>query len=131
VRHAGWGSLVNVVVLRGHIASGKGDLAQWMRLHARRYAAATGLALYPGSLNLILDKPYELPSERIRLSADEVGVDINLVECSAFGRRAFIFRTDADDAKGPSQRSLIEILSDVHLRDAYGLHDGDLVEIVI
>jgi CTP-dependent riboflavin kinase len=102
-----------------------------MRLYAATYAAATGLALYPGSLNVELDQPYELPSERIRLSAGEVGVDVNLVECSTLGRRAFIFRTDADDSKGPGQRVLIEILSDVRLRDAYGLSDGDLVEIAI
>jgi riboflavin kinase len=118
-------------MLRGRVASGKGDLAQWMRLYAATYAAATGLVLYPGSLNVVLDQPYELPIERIRLSADEVGVDVNLVECSTLGRRAFIFRTDADDAKGPTQRLLIEILSDVRLRDAYGLSDGDLVEIVV
>jgi riboflavin kinase len=118
-------------MLRGRVAGGKGDLAQWMQLYATTYAAATGLALYPGSLNVVLDQPYELPSERIRLSADEVGVDVNLVECSTLGRRAFIFRTDVDDAKGPTQQVLIEILSDVRLRDAYGLSDGDLVEVVI
>jgi CTP-dependent riboflavin kinase len=123
--------MVYVVVLHGRVTSGKGDLAQWMRLHARSYSAATGLALYPGSLNVVLAEPYDLPRERIRLSAEEVGVDVNLVECSTLGRRAFIFRTDADDAKGPRQRVLIEILSDVRLRDAYGLSDGDLVEIAI
>jgi CTP-dependent riboflavin kinase len=123
--------MVYVVVLHGRVTSGKGDLAQWMRLHARNYSAATGLALYPGSLNVVLAEPYDLPEERIRLSADEVGVNVNLVECSAFGRRVFIFRTDADDAKGPGRRSLIEILSDVRLRDAHRLSDGDVVEIVI
>ena len=91
-------------MLRGRVASGKGDLAHWMRLYVATYAAATGLALYPGSLNVVLDQPYELPSERIRLSAEDVGVDVNLVGCSTLGRRAFIFRTDADDAKGPLMR---------------------------
>jgi riboflavin kinase, archaea type len=126
-----YGTMVGVVVLRGLIASGEGDLAQWMRLYRESYSAATGLALFPGSLNVVLPEPYELPDDRLRLTADEVGVGVNLVECVAFGRRAFIFRTDFDDAKGPAQRSLIEILSDLRLRDAYHLEDGDVIEIVV
>jgi len=120
-----------VAVLRGRVESGKSDLAQWMRLHALKYSAATGLRLYPGSLNVRLDAPYELPEQRIRLSADDVGVGVNLVAASAFGRPIFIFRTDADDAKGPDQRRLIELLSDVRLRDVYDLADGAVVEIAV
>jgi CTP-dependent riboflavin kinase len=120
-----------MTVLRGRVAGGKADLAQWMVMYADRYSAATGLSLYPGSLNLMLPKPYELPVDRIQLPASDVGVNVNLVECLAFGRRAFIFRTDADDRKGPERRMLIEILSEVRLRDEYGLTDGDLVEVTV
>jgi CTP-dependent riboflavin kinase len=118
-------------VLRGRVESGQADLAHWMRLHALKYSAATGLHLFPGSLNVRLDAPYELPEERIRLSADEVGVAVNLVAALAFGRPIFIFRTDADDAKGPEQRRLIELLSDLRLREVYDLADGDLVEVAV
>lgn len=120
-----------MTVLHGTVASGKSDLAHWMRTYAAAYSEATGLALYAGSLNVVLAAPYELPADRIRLPASAVGVDVNLVECRAFGRRVFIFRTDADDAKGPDQRCLIEILSDVRLRDEYRLSDGNAVEVVV
>jgi riboflavin kinase len=120
-----------VVVLHGRVASGKGDLAQWMRLYSAAYLRATGMSLYPGSLNVLLDKPWDLPEQRIRLEARDVGVDVNLVGCTVFGRRAFIFRTDADDAKGPAQRALIEILSDARLRDVYGLDDGDVIDVSV
>jgi riboflavin kinase, archaea type len=120
-----------MTVLRGTVASGKSDLAQWMRTYAAAYTEATGLSLYAGSLNVVLAAPYELPADRIRLSASAVGVNVNLVEGRAFGRRVFIFRTDADDAKDPDQRCLIEILSEIRLRDEYGLSDGDVVEVIV
>jgi riboflavin kinase len=119
------------VLLRGRVASGKGDLALWMRRYETVYAQVTGMQLYPGSLNVVLDRPWDLPDERIRVDARDVGVGVNLVVCTVFDRRAFIFRTDADDAKGPSQRSLIEILSDVRLRDVYDLKDGDSVQVAL
>jgi CTP-dependent riboflavin kinase len=118
-------------MLVGRVASGKGDLARWMRRYAAAYERVTGMTLCPGSLNVVLDEQWELPRERVRLEAPEVGVGVSLVRCTFLDRPAFIFRTDADDAKGPEQRAIIEILSDVHLRDTYGLEDGDSVEIRI
>lgn len=102
-----------------------------MRRYAAAYERVTGMTLCPGSLNVVLDEQWELPRERVRLEAPEVGVGVSLVRCTFLDRPAFIFRTDADDAKGPEQRAIIEILSDVHLRDTYGLEDGDSVEIRI
>jgi len=63
-----------MTVLRGTVASGKSDLAHWMRTYAAAYSEATGLALHAGSLNVVLAAPYELPDDRIRLSASAVGV---------------------------------------------------------
>jgi riboflavin kinase len=118
-------------LLRGRVVSGKGDLARWMRRYETVYTRVTGMQLFPGSLNVVLDGPWDLPAARIRIDARDVGVGVNLVVCTVFDRPGFIFRTDADNAKGPPQRSLIEILSDVHLRSVYDLTDGDVVEVAV
>jgi riboflavin kinase len=118
-----------MAVMRGRVASGKGDLAQWMRKYAAAYERLTGTRLYPGSLNIVLDDPWELPHDRLRIGAEDVGRNVNLVPCRFLDRAAFLFRTEDDDSKGPEQRRIIEVLADVRLRDAYALSDGDAVTI--
>jgi CTP-dependent riboflavin kinase len=52
------------------------------------------------------------------------------VPCRIFGRRAFILRTDANEAgTGHHPHTIVEVATDVKLRDVYGLRDGDPVEI--
>ena len=57
---------------------------------------------------------------------------MNLVPCVIFGRRAFLLRTDLNETGfGPHPKNVIEIATDVRLRDMYHLADGDLVEVEI
>jgi riboflavin kinase len=121
-------------VLRGCVASGVGNFAYWIdRLHDH-YFRKTGMHLYPGTLNLILESEYDLPSDRIRLEKEEYGgtVSVSIVPCRIFGRVAFLLRTDPNDrGEGHHGRNIIEIACDVRLRDAYGLSDGSIVEVEI
>lgn len=119
------------MVLTGRVASGTGDLARWMTVHAAAYATATGMALYPGSLNLVLDEPWPLPSARTTLPVDEVGRLVHLVPCTVRGRRCFIFRTDRAERSGEQEQRVLEILADVCLRDALAIVDGDALEVVV
>jgi pimeloyl-ACP methyl ester carboxylesterase len=120
--------------LRGRVVSGLGDFSQGTeRLHAH-YERKTGLRLVPGTLNVQLDAPYDLPPHPLRLEAHEYGgtVSVNLFPCRIFGRRAFILRTDAtEQGRGRHPRSLVEVATDVRLRDLFGLRDGDVVEIEV
>jgi len=77
---------------------------------------------------VLLDSPWTLPTERLRLEPDVVGVGVNLVPCRIFDRAAFIFRTD-DHESWIEQHRVIEVLAAVRLRDAYALDDGDRVTI--
>jgi riboflavin kinase, archaea type len=44
--------------------------------------------------------------------------------------RAFILRTDAnEDGRGHHPRTIIEVATEVKLRDHFHLEDGDIVEI--
>ncbi len=115
--------------LSGRVASGKGDLAGWMREFHSAYEASSGVTLYPGSLNVVLESSWRLPDERIRVDASNTGVNVNLVPCTFMGTDAFIFRTDRDDAEESVRLDTLEIVSPIPLRTTFGLSDGDEVEI--
>lgn len=121
-------------VLRGRVVSGVGNFSFWIDRLRDHYARKTGMQLFPGTLNLQLDEPWSLPPQRMRLEAQEYGgaVSVNLVPCTIFGRRAFILRTDAnEEGRGHHPRTIIEIATDVKLRDEYHLQDGDSVEVEV
>jgi riboflavin kinase len=119
-------------LLRGRVVSGRGDFGFWIDRLSGFYAAKTGMQLYPGTLNIALPSPYSLPPDVIRLEAHEYGgsVSVSIVPCTVFGRRAFLLRTDQNEqGTGHHSRNIIEIATDIRLRDAYQLSDGDWVEV--
>lgn len=121
-------------VLRGAVASGMGNFGIWIERLRDFYFQKTGMYLYPGTLNIVLQTEYALPAQRIRLEKEEYGgrVSVNLVPCQIFGRRAFLLRTDANEqGEGHHPRNVIEIACDVKLREAYGLSDGSIVEVEV
>lgn len=120
--------------LIGKVTSGIGDCGQWIAKLHDHYRRKTGLDLFPGTLNVRLDRPYRVPRDSLRLDAHEYGgrVGISLVPCRVFGRRAYILRTDANDGgDGDHPPEVIEVATDVKLRDAFDLKDGDLVTVEV
>jgi len=54
------------------------------------------------------------------------------VPCRVFGRSAFILRTDGNEqGTGDHPLEVIEIATDIKLRDAFNLNDGDLVQVEV
>ncbi len=120
------------MIVRGQVVSGRGDFGQWIERLGDFYERKTGMRLYPGTLNVELAAEYFLPKQVLRLEAKEYGgrVSVNLVPCRIFGRPAFLLRTDQNEAGiGHHPRTIVEIATDVRLRDAYQLKNGDWVEI--
>jgi riboflavin kinase, archaea type len=121
------------MLLRGQVVSGIGNFAFWIDKLSDHYRRKTGMTLFPGTLNLQLQEPYSLPLAGVlRLEAGEYGgsVSVNLVPCSIRGRRGFILRTDANESgRGHHPKTILEIASDVKLRDYFHLNDGNLLEI--
>jgi riboflavin kinase len=118
--------------LRGKVVSGRADFGQWIERLSTFYEQKTGMRLYPGTLNVELPSEYSLPADVIRLEADEYGgrVSVSIVPCRIFNRQAFLLRTDQNEkGTGHHPRNIIEIATDVRLRDNYQLTDGDWVEI--
>jgi riboflavin kinase len=118
--------------LRGQVVTGVGDFGRWIELLSGLYEQKTGMRLYPGTLNVQLLSEYSLPPEVIRLEAAEYRgrVSVSIVPCQIFDRRAFVLRTDQNESgTGHHPRNIVEIATDVRLRDVYQLEDGDWVEI--
>jgi riboflavin kinase, archaea type len=119
-------------LLAGQVCSGTGDFAHWIAKLESHYLRKTGLRLFPGTLNLRLDRPYRVPPGALRLEAEEYGgtVSVSIVPCRVLGRKCFILRTDGNEhGDGDHPHEIIEIATDVKLRDAFGLNDGDVVEV--
>ena len=120
--------------LRGRVVSGLGNFGHWIDRLSSFYEQKTGMRLYPGTLNLELSADYSLPADVIRLEAAEYGgtVSVSIVPCRVLDRCAFLLRTDQNEKGiGHHSRNVIEIATDVRLRDLYQLKDGDWREIEV
>src|SRR5215469_2835337 len=118
--------------IRGRVVSGRASFGFWIERLNTLYAKKTGMQFYPGTLNIELPAPYSLPSDVVRLEANEYGgsVSVNIVPCRIFDRQAFLLRTDQNErGTGHHPRNIIEIATDIRLRDHHQLKDGDWVEI--
>lgn len=121
-------------LLRGQVETGAGSFSFWMaKLHAH-YVRVSGLQLVPGTLNLRLPAPFRRSTQFLRLEREDYGgtVSVSLIPCEVFSRAAFILRTDkAEFEDDDAGHCLIEIATDIHLRESYGLKDGDWVEVIV
>ena len=118
--------------LRGKVVTGLSNFGFWIERLSPFYEQKTGMRFYPGTLNLELSAPYSLPADVLRLEAHEYGgsVSVSIVPCRIFDRSAFLLRTDQNEqGTGYHPRNVIEIATDIRLRDAYHLQDGDWVEV--
>jgi len=118
--------------VRGRVTSGRRNFGLWIEQLSNFYERKTGMRFYPGTLNVELSRPYSLPPDVTRLEANEYGgsVSVSIVPYRIFDRRAFLLRTDQNEqGTGHHPRNIIEIATDIRLRDVYQLKDGDWVEI--
>src|SRR5438094_3187223 len=121
-----------MTVLRGIVKSGKGDFSFWLAKLEAYYTQKTGMKLYPGTLNVHLsDAIFPMPKDAIRLEKEEYGgrVSVSMASCRIFGRKAFILRPDTDDGKfGDPPERILEIATDVGIKDKDGDKDGEIVD---
>ena len=123
------------LTLRGEIRAGKANFSYWLDKLESHYTRKTGMRLFPGTLNVHLTSgSYPTPSNAPRLEKEEYGgrVSVSIAPCKIAGRKAFILRPDTDTGKhGDPPERILEIATDVNLRDMYKLKDGDVVEVEV
>ena len=122
--------------------SGRGLGAELMADPAvlERLAELVGFAVVPGTLNVRLARPLERGAEWQYLAAADVGPDWEArtgqagyfhVPVVIAGRyRGLAFQADEPGEPG-YPRDQIELFSEVRLRDALGLEDGDQLAVTI
>jgi len=126
--------------LSGHLQSGKGDASRWLALFNAEYSHKTGMAIFPGSLNVALEAPFdwfapEIERRTIWFGRDEYGGerDILLVPCvlaNLNGERAMLW-TPTTAARDRPDPWVVEVIAGVNLRATYRLSDGDVVDILV
>ena len=122
------------MTLKGKVKSGLNSFSYWMNKLEEYYTKKVGIKLFPGTLNVELDYDFVLPNNVIRLEKEEYGgtVSVSIFPIKFNDRKAFIIRTDKNAlGKGDHPLNIIEIATDVKLRDYYNLKDGDIVKIEI
>lgn len=124
--------------LVGHVKSGKHEASRWLTRFNGEYAQKLGTPVFPGSLNVVLEREFDWPAVSSRYKShviwfgrEEYGGerDILMLPClliSMDGRRGFLWTTTIGAHQRDDPRE-VEILADVNLRKTYGLQDGDRV----
>ena len=118
----------------GTVRSGRGDFAQYIARFGGAYAATCGVTLYPGTLNVEIDREWRVPAGVPKLTPDDYDgqVVVYVVPCLFMGEPAFVLRTEANErGDGDHPRTIVEVASARRLRDAFGLIDGSPVELAL
>ncbi|MDJ0567594.1 MAG: DUF120 domain-containing protein [Pleurocapsa sp. MO_192.B19] len=99
------------------------------------YTKKTGMSFFPGTLNVHLtNHKYYFPQDCLRLEKEEYGgtVSISMAKCHILGKDGYILRTDSDTGKhGYLPEQILEVATDVKLRDQFNLKDGDIIEVEV
>lgn len=113
----------------------KNDFSYWMDKLSSYYTQKTGINFFPGTLNVhLLDNKYYFPKDCIRLEKEEYGgtISVGMIPCQILDRDAYILRTDSDTGKhGYSPEQILEIATDIKLRDRFNFKNGDILEVEV
>jgi CTP-dependent riboflavin kinase len=125
-------------LLTGKVQAGFGNASHWLKLFNVAYSQKLGISVFPGSLNIALNHVFDwfdvrFEPRRIWFGREEYGGerDILLLPCELVSldhRKAFLW-TPTTAARDRPDPWVVEVVSDVNLRDQFGLQDGDVVEI--
>jgi len=123
-------------LLRGRLQPGKGDASHWLRLFNAAYNQKLQMPVYPGSLNLALERTIDWFALRyeahiIWFGREEYGGerDVLMLPCELvdFERRKAFLWTPTTAARSRPDPWVVELVCEVKLRETYGLQDGDVV----
>lgn len=125
-------------LLAGRVQAGFSNASHWLKLFNAAYSKKLGIPVFPGSLNIALDHVFDwfdarYEAHRIWFGREEYGGerDILLLPCElvSLGHRMAFLWTPTIAATDRRDPWVVEVVSDVNLRDQFGLQDGDMVEI--
>lgn len=118
---------------KGKVKSGYGNASFWVGKINEVFEKKYGIKLFLGTLNVQLENEYILNNKE-EIKASEYGGNFNVLvkKCEIFGHKAYILRTEKNNTKnGDHPLNIIEIVSDIYIREANNLKDEDIVEVLI
>lgn len=120
-------------VLRGIVSSRFGVAAQNLKTVESLILERTGLpSMAPGTLNLTLPFDYIVrPNATIEPHEYFTGERIKLQRCRVRGHRMIIMRPESHEMSGGVGADVLELISPLHLRTAWELHDLDELEVQV
>ncbi len=117
---------------RGEIFSGIGVAQTRIADNLELYEKKSGVRFFPGTLNVRLTEEFELPSDNIHITAEEILTpgrksDISLVPAHLFGEKVFLLYSH----NPMYDRNIIEIMASFIIRDRFDLSDGNEIEVEV
>lgn len=122
------------MILKGKIKTGLGTAKFWVSKIEKIFEKKFGIKLFLGTLNIELNKPYILKTSKLIIKKEEYdgNQDLLIEKCNILNEKAFILRAKKNQTKkGDHPLTIIEIISNINLREKYNLLDDDEIEIEI
>ena len=121
------------MILKGRVKSGFGNASFWVDKINPIFQRKYNMELFLGTLNLELEQEYVLEQEEKILASEYGGnFDVLIKECKVLDSKGYIVRTEKNNQTGGDHTlNIVEIVSDLSIRDLYGLKDGDEVSLHI
>lgn len=114
--------------LEGKVKKGLGNASFWVKKIEEVFYKKTGMKLFHGTLNIELEKPYELLNYwTIGKNEYEGTQDVHVQECKILGKKAYIVRSE----KTAHKSNIIEIISDIKFREKFNLKDNENITVEI
>ncbi len=126
------------ITVKGRVFSGLGEGEFYVNLYARNFRRILGFTPYPGTLNVrVVPEHVETLNKRLK-EANPIIVPpppiqglrlgkVYLFKAFLFDITVYIVRPEYTVYKG----DVAELISHEHLRNKYGINDGDIVEITV
>ena len=116
------------MILKGKVKQGLRNASFWVKKIEDIFYKKTGMKLFYGTLNIELEEPYELENYWI-IKKEEYGgtQDVYVQECKILDKQAYIVRSE----KTAHTSNVIEIVSDIKLRENFSLNDNDNINVEI
>jgi hypothetical protein len=120
-------------VLRGIISSRFGAATPNLKTVERLILERTGLpSMAPGTLNVSLPHGYIVCADTtIEPKEYFTRERLKLQRCRVRGHRMMIMSPDSHELPGGNGADVLELISSVHLRTAWGLEDGQELQIEV
>lgn len=121
------------MILEGKVVAGMGRAKIFVNMMKEVFYRKTNMKLYPGTLNIELNKPYDLKST-YTIKSEEYGgkYDVQVQECALLEQKAYIVRSEKNlKEESDYERNIIEIVSSINFREKYKLKNEEKVKIKI